>query len=261
MDIIGKIYTPSQGHSFVLVETDSFTKWVEAIPLKVVNQTDVIKFLKQHIIHRFGLPETITCDNGSVFTEDLVLEFAKEHGIAVIHLTPYYAQGNGQVETSNKVLKSNLAKVITDNPSSWAKLLSEITVKSLRVARQHNLMAFEYSEAILTELEDLSKERVKALNFMQVQKVLVAKAYDKRVRPKEYERVSWYGRPSYQLGLRLAHLVNGPLRGKDHLKYIKHSKENIQAIGSRWANSSETNQWEILEKVLPSYVGTSVDNR
>jgi hypothetical protein len=36
IDLIGQIYPPSsKGHKFVLVATDYFTKWVEAIPLRL----------------------------------------------------------------------------------------------------------------------------------------------------------------------------------------------------------------------------------
>jgi hypothetical protein len=37
IDLIGQIFPPSsRGHKFILVATDYFTKWVEAIPLKTV---------------------------------------------------------------------------------------------------------------------------------------------------------------------------------------------------------------------------------
>ena len=43
MDLIGKIYpTSSKGHNFIVVPIDCFTKWVEAIPLKKLEQKDVI---------------------------------------------------------------------------------------------------------------------------------------------------------------------------------------------------------------------------
>ncbi|GKV12837.1 hypothetical protein SLEP1_g23931 [Rubroshorea leprosula] len=53
IDLIGKIYPPSsKGHSFIIVATDYFTKWVEARPMKKVEQGDVIKFIKEDPIHR-----------------------------------------------------------------------------------------------------------------------------------------------------------------------------------------------------------------
>jgi ribonuclease HI len=57
MDMIGKINPPSsKGHQFILAITDYFTKWVEAIPMKSVASKDVIQFVKEHVIHRFGIP-------------------------------------------------------------------------------------------------------------------------------------------------------------------------------------------------------------
>ena len=50
----------SKGHNFILVATDYFTKWVEVIPLKKVEQKDVIQFIKEHIIQIFGIPRSIT---------------------------------------------------------------------------------------------------------------------------------------------------------------------------------------------------------
>ncbi len=40
-----------------------FTKWVKAKAYKDVIEHDVIQFYKDMIIHRFGLPQTITVDN------------------------------------------------------------------------------------------------------------------------------------------------------------------------------------------------------
>jgi hypothetical protein len=57
MDMIGKINPPSsKGHQFILAITDYFTKWVEAVPMKSVTSRDVINFVKEHVIHKFGIP-------------------------------------------------------------------------------------------------------------------------------------------------------------------------------------------------------------
>ncbi|CAL1407787.1 unnamed protein product [Linum trigynum] len=47
MDLIGMIYPPSsKKHVFIILATDYFTKWVEAKPLKVANQEEVISFIQ-----------------------------------------------------------------------------------------------------------------------------------------------------------------------------------------------------------------------
>jgi hypothetical protein len=59
--LIGQIFpSSSKGHKFVLVATGYFIKWVEAIPLKVASSTNVIEFIREHIIYRLGVPQSIT---------------------------------------------------------------------------------------------------------------------------------------------------------------------------------------------------------
>ena len=68
LDFIGQINLPSsKGHRFVLVATDYFTKWTETVPLKNMTHREVIEFITEHIIHRIGIPQTLTTDQGSSF--------------------------------------------------------------------------------------------------------------------------------------------------------------------------------------------------
>ena len=72
--------------------------------MKNVMAKDVINFVKEHIICHFGIPQTITTDQGSVFVEEEFKKFASEMGITLIPSSPYYAQANGQAKASNKSL-------------------------------------------------------------------------------------------------------------------------------------------------------------
>ena len=90
MDLIGKIYPPSsKKHTFIIVATDYFTKWIEAQLMTNVSQADAI------IIYQFGILETITANQGTIFTSDKMKAFVQEYGIRLIHSSPYYVQANG----------------------------------------------------------------------------------------------------------------------------------------------------------------------
>ena len=116
MDLIGKIHpTSSKGHSFILIVTNYLTKWVEVVPLKKVEQKDVIQFIKEHIIHRFGIPQSITIDQGTMFIEEEINYFATDYEIQLIRSTHFYAQVYGQAETSNRVLIGILEKMLKEN--------------------------------------------------------------------------------------------------------------------------------------------------
>jgi len=65
MDVIGPISPPtSKGHRFILAITDYFSKLVEVVPLKEVKISNVIKFIKHHVLYRFDVSQQIVHDNG-----------------------------------------------------------------------------------------------------------------------------------------------------------------------------------------------------
>ena len=86
---------------------------------------DVISFVKEHIIHRFGIPQTITTDGGSVFIPKEFRKFADDMGIKLIRSSPYYAQTNGQAEASNQSLIKLIKRKINEYPRRWHEVLSE----------------------------------------------------------------------------------------------------------------------------------------
>jgi hypothetical protein len=61
LDFVGQIHPSlSKCHLFVLVVTDYFIKCMEAVPLKNMTHKELIRFILEHIIHRFVRPQTLT---------------------------------------------------------------------------------------------------------------------------------------------------------------------------------------------------------
>jgi hypothetical protein len=91
IDLIGQIYPSlSKGHKFMPVATNYFRKWVEAIPIKNVTSRNMIDFVKEHIIYRFRVPQTITTDQGSQFTSGEFEEYVNSLGIKLLNSSPYH---------------------------------------------------------------------------------------------------------------------------------------------------------------------------
>jgi transposase InsO family protein len=109
----------------VLVATDYFTKWTKVVPLKNMTHKEVIEFITEHIIHRFDIPQTLTTDQGTSFISGQVRGFIESYKIRLLNSSPYYAQANGQAESSNKTLIKLINKKIGDNPRRWHEVLSE----------------------------------------------------------------------------------------------------------------------------------------
>jgi transposase InsO family protein len=86
---------------------------------------EVIEFITGHIKHRFGIPHTLATDQGTSFISKEVREFADSYGIKLLNSSPYYAQVNGQAESSNKTFVKLIKKKIKYNPRRWDEVLSE----------------------------------------------------------------------------------------------------------------------------------------
>ena len=189
LDVIEEIKSKSSnGHIYILVGIDYFTKWVEAIPLPNVTQDAVIDFIQKLIIYRFGIPETITTDQGFVFTGQKMVKFAEDTGYKLLTSTPYYAQANGQIEAANKNIISLTKRKTKRKPKNWHKVLDEalwtcrtspkestnttpfrltfghdavlpveICLQSTRIQRQCKVPTNHYWNMILNKLIDLDK--------------------------------------------------------------------------------------------------------
>jgi hypothetical protein len=126
LDFIGEIHPgSSKGHRFILVVTDYFTKWTEAVPLRNMTRWKVISFVQEHIIYWFGVPQTLTTDQGPSFMSRQFRELVESMKIKLLNSSRYYTQANGQAEASNKVLIKIIKKRIKDNPRRWHEKLSE----------------------------------------------------------------------------------------------------------------------------------------
>ena len=89
------------------------SKWVEAVPCRAVDHKVVLKFLKENIFSRFGVPKVIISDGGSHLYkkpfENLLSKYGVRHKVA----TPYHPHTSGQVELANREIKTILMKVVT----------------------------------------------------------------------------------------------------------------------------------------------------
>jgi hypothetical protein len=115
LDFVGQIHpASSKGHRFVLVTTDYFITWTEYVPLKNMMHKEVIHFILEHIIHRFGIPQTLTTDECSSFMSNQICEFDESPKIKLLSSSRYYTQTYGQAES--KTLIMLIKKKIEENP-------------------------------------------------------------------------------------------------------------------------------------------------
>src|SRR5512139_3105533 len=183
-----------------------------------MTHTEVIDFILKHIIHRFGISQTLTMDQGASFMSKEVKSFTESYGIKLLSSSPYYAQANGQAESSNKTLLKLVKKKIEEHPKRWHEVLSEalwahriskhgatkvtpfelvygqeailpveINLGSLRYIKQDDLSSEDYKTLMGDNFDEVINKRLKALEETEKEKKRVAKAYNKRVKAKLFQ--------------------------------------------------------------------------
>ncbi|XP_049369901.1 uncharacterized protein LOC125834792 [Solanum verrucosum] len=123
MDVIEPIEPPaSNRHHFILVAINYFTKWFEVSTYKAVTKKVVADFVRNNIVCRFGIPESIITDNAANLNSDLMKETYEKFKIAHRNSIVYRPQLNGAVEAANKNIKKILRKIV-DSHRQWHEKL------------------------------------------------------------------------------------------------------------------------------------------
>jgi hypothetical protein len=126
LDLIGPINPAFGGYIWILVATEYFTKWVEAIPLRKATGAAIANFIREHIITRFGIPYKLISDNGTPLINKDVREVLEHYRVKHRRSTPYYPQGNGQAKATNRMLLRILSKMVSDYGNDWRAHLANV---------------------------------------------------------------------------------------------------------------------------------------
>jgi ribonuclease HI len=208
----------SKGHRYVLAATDCFIKWAEAVPLRSMTHKEVIHFVSEHIMHIFELPQMLTTNQGSAFISHQFKEYAASLKIKLLSSSPYYAQANGQTESSNKILIRLIKKKIEDNPRRWHEVLLEalwahrvsrhgatkvtpfelvfgqeavlpieVNLQGPRVASQDDLSPETYHRLMMDQLDEVHEGRFGALREIEKKKLRSSKTYNRKVGEKSFQ--------------------------------------------------------------------------
>ena len=107
VELVGP-FPPSEGCTYLFTIIDRFTGWSEAVPIQNAEATTCARALPRNWIARFGVPDSITSDQGLQFTSGLWRELHNVLGCSPKHTTAYHPQSNGMVERFHRSLKSAL---------------------------------------------------------------------------------------------------------------------------------------------------------
>jgi len=151
LDLIGPLPRSSNGHIWLLVMQDRFSKWIELKPLRRATAPAVTRAISEEIIHRHGCPDQIISDNGtqlkSTQLAELLRAFHIEH-----RTTPVRAPHCNPVERTNRTLKTMVSQFLGKNHRRWDEYLRPLQF-AYNTARHEGT---GYTPAYLTHGRELS---------------------------------------------------------------------------------------------------------
>ncbi|XP_057998066.1 uncharacterized protein LOC131177098 [Hevea brasiliensis] len=96
---------------FILVAIDYFSKWVEVMSYAYIMKNTFLKFFKNNVICRHGLPSEIVTDNAKNLNGPKIRSLCDQYKIWHLNSSPYHPQMNIAVEAANKNLKRIIRKM------------------------------------------------------------------------------------------------------------------------------------------------------
>ena len=119
---------PSKGGiENVLVITDHFTRYAQAIRTRNQMAHTTARLLYENFFVHYGFPARIHSDQGANFESKLIKSLCDLTGLKKTRTTPYHPMGNGMVERFNRTLLNMLGTLQDKQKADWKSHLSTLT--------------------------------------------------------------------------------------------------------------------------------------
>lgn len=143
-DLLGPLPRSTSGYKYILVVTDTFSKFTVLFPLRAATSSLVAKHLEQNIFLMFGIPTYLICDNGAEFSGRALKTLATEYKTKILYNASRHPQAN-PTERVNQTIGNMLRAFVGDNHRLWDQQLPKIGF-ALRTAKHE---ATGYTPAFL----------------------------------------------------------------------------------------------------------------
>ena len=119
VDVLGPLPTSDNGNRYVVVFTDSLTKWPEAFAIKSAGADVIAQLFVEELVSRHGAPRTLLSDRGKNFLSKHVQEIYDLFAVKKVNTTAYHPQTDGLTERFNHTLCNMLSMYVSKHQRDW----------------------------------------------------------------------------------------------------------------------------------------------
>lgn len=124
LDIQGPFNSAPHGMRYLINLIDYHSKWPESCMTENLTSANVIEFLASRFAI-WGIPRSVTTDNGPQFVSHAFVSFLNQHDIHHIRTPNYHPMANGSVERLNGTIKHLLQTNVRDG-KTWQTALRDV---------------------------------------------------------------------------------------------------------------------------------------
>ena len=237
IDYLGPLTKTKNGYAYILLMVDSFTKWVEAIPMVSTEAIPTAKAIFREVISRYGAMSSLVSDRGKSFLNNVVKELCNMFQVKHTPTSPYHPETNSTCERINSSIGSTLRAYCQEADDKWDEYLPSFLMafrrtpsirasdfspyqllfgKEMRLPIDHNYTPptnikkdqLEYVQDLATSLR---KVNTLAENNITTTKEKTKQTYDKKAK-----------QPTLKSGQLVLHESRKPKPGKNKKMHINY---------------------------------------
>lgn len=126
LDLLGPYPRSSSGNIGIVIVLDHLSKFHFLEPIKKFTANIIVEFLEKRIFHIFGVPESITTDNGVQFKSNVFKNFLNSYNV-FHNLTAIYSPQANASERVNRSVIAAIRAYVRPSQRDWDENLSSIS--------------------------------------------------------------------------------------------------------------------------------------